>query len=86
MIEFELNNDSINYEVALEILGQERQPFMRAILEEQAKAAPSQPLINYCKTRLTALDELQDALRPGDKETVERILNKDDPIFLRRPS
>ena len=83
MTEHDKFNASIEYEVALEILGQERQPFMLAILEEKAKPSPSQPLITYCENRLTALDELQDSLRLADHATIKRILDKNDPLFLR---
>ena len=35
MLNFGLNDASINYEVALELLGQSLQPFMQAIYEEK---------------------------------------------------
>jgi hypothetical protein len=44
-----INNDSIHYEVALEVLGQKKQPFIRAIAEEKEKPNPSAELIAYCK-------------------------------------
>ena len=37
MLNFGLNDASINYEVALELLGQSLQPFMQAIYEEKQK-------------------------------------------------
>lgn len=81
MLDLGINSSSISYEVALEILGQHRQPFMQAIYEERQKPAPSQAFICYCETRLTALDELQDSLQPADLATIERILTKSDPAF-----
>ena len=79
MLDLGINSISIGYEVALEILGQSRQPFMQAIHEEQQKPAPSQAFIRYCENRLTALDELQDDLRADDLSTIERILSKGEP-------
>lgn len=72
-----INSESIGYEVALEVLGQKRQPLMNAIHEERQKAAPSESFIRYCEACLKAIDELQDSLMPNDKTTIERILNKD---------
>ena len=77
VIDLGINSDSINYEVALEVLGQSRQPFMAAIRQEQAKGAPSQPFVRYCEARLRAIDDLQDELEPHDRDTVERILAQD---------
>ena len=42
MLDLGINSSSISYEVALEVLGQSRQPFMQAIHEEKQKPAPSQ--------------------------------------------
>lgn len=81
MLDLGINSSSISYEVALEVLGQSRQPFMQAIYEELQKPEPSQVFIRYCETRLTALDELQDDLQPSDRATIERILTKGDAVF-----
>ncbi len=81
MLNLGINSDSISYEVALEVLGQNRQPFMQAIYDERQKPAPSQVFIRYCENRLAALDELQEALQPNDMATIERILNKGEPAF-----
>jgi len=81
MLDLGINNDSISYEVALEILGQSRQPFMQAIYEERKKSVPSQAYIRYCEMRLAAIDELQDELQPDDISTIERILTKGDLVF-----
>ena len=75
MLDLGINNDAIAFEVALETLGQCRQPFMQAIHEEQSKALPSEALIQYYKTRLLALDELQDCITPQDMDAVRRILD-----------
>lgn len=76
-IDVGINSESINFEVALEALGQSRQPFMLAILEEKKKNAPSECFIRYCEARLSAIDDLQDDLELADKETIDRILAKD---------
>ena len=81
MLDLGINSSSISYEVALEVLGQSRQPFMQAIHEEKQKAEPSQVFIRYCESRLAALDELQDTLQPTDQATIERILTKGEPAF-----
>jgi len=81
MLDLGINNDSISYEVALEVLGQSRQPFMRAIREERQKPVPSQAYIRYCEMRLAAISELQDELRPSDISTIDHILTKGDPVF-----
>lgn len=81
MLDLGINSSSISYEVALEVLGQSRQPFMQAIHEEKQKPAPSQVFIRYCESRLVALDELQDSLQPTDVATIERILTKGEPAF-----
>mgnify|MGYP000355478772 CR=1 FL=1 len=76
-----INSESIGFEVALEVLGQSRQPFMNAIHEERQKPAPSEAFICYCEMRLKAIDALQDSLKLNDKDTIRRILTK-DPVFL----
>ncbi|UIX82633.1 hypothetical protein [Xylella fastidiosa] len=37
MLDLGINSGSISYEVALEVLGQSRQPFMQAIYKREAK-------------------------------------------------
>lgn len=81
MLDLGINSSSISYEVALEVLGQRRQPFMQAIHDERKKKVPSEAFIRYCESRLAALDELQDDLLPGDMDTIERILDKSDIAF-----
>lgn len=73
-----LNDASINYEVALEVLGQSMQPFIRAIADERAKPDPSAALVAYCEARKTALSRMQRALRPDDLATITAILDRDD--------
>lgn len=76
-----INSNSIKYEVALEILGQERAPLMRAIRLENAKAAPCMALTQFFQARLHALDELQNELRPSDLDAIEMVLDKNNRLF-----
>jgi hypothetical protein len=79
-----INSESIDYEVALEILGQSLQPFIMAIQHERAKAHPSEALIAYCEAQKAALRDLQEDLRVDDRETIELILNPNAPVFIPR--
>lgn len=79
----EMSRDPIGYEVALETLGQSRQPFMQKIIAEEAKEKPSEQMIAFCKARLSAIDQLQYALLPDDYDTIEHILTINDPIIGR---
>jgi hypothetical protein len=76
MVDLGINSNSISYEVAVEILGQSRQPIMNAIREEKAKPQPSTVLIKYLEDRLSAIDALQDNLTVSDVSTIEKILDK----------
>ena len=76
-----INSDSIQYEVALEILGQERQPLMTAIRLEREKSEPSEAFLNYCRARLTAIDDLQSDLRSTDRDTIHQILDPQNKLF-----
>lgn len=80
-VDLVINDAAIKFEVALEILGQERQPFMAALRAERTKPAPSQAMIRYCEMRLAALDELQGSLRTDDAGTVSQILDMKNRLF-----
>lgn len=81
MIDLGINSDSIHYETALEILGQSKQPFMTAIINEKTKSAPSKEFIKFCEMRLAALSELQDELRHNDIDTIAKILDKNETLI-----
>lgn len=70
-----INGDSINYEVALERLGQCLQPLMEQLRLERAKASPSQSYIDYGTAQLAAIDRLQCDLEPTDRELIMKILD-----------
>lgn len=77
MLENIINADGIAFEVALEALGQGRQPFMQAITAERKKDKPSAVLIDYYEARIKALDNLQDSITPDDMDAVRRIFDKE---------
>ena len=81
-----INSESIDYEVALENLGQRLQPFIMALQHEREKAQPSAALIAYCEAQMAAISHLQEDLRVNDHETIARILNPQDSVFgMRTP-
>ena len=81
-----INSESIDYEVALENLGQRLQPFIMALQHEREKAQPSAALIAYCEAQMAAISNLQEDLRVSDHETIARILNPQDSVFgMRTP-
>jgi hypothetical protein len=81
MTKWQLDDVGIKYEVALEILGQEKQPFVNALWEERRKASPSEAVMAYCKARIAALDDLQESLRSNDAETIGQILDKNNKLY-----
>lgn len=80
-VDLVINDAAIKFEVALEILGQERQVFMTTLRAEWTRPVPSQAMIRYCEMRLAALDELQASLRTDDAGTVSQILDKKNRLF-----
>jgi hypothetical protein len=78
-----LNSDSIAFEVAIEALGQSRQPLMQALAQERASSTPSAALIAYYAARLRTVDALQDELTPKDVDIVRRILAGDPLLVVR---
>ena len=81
-----INSESIDYEVALENLGQRLQPFIMALQHEREKAQPSAALIAYCEAQMAAISNLQEDLRVNGHETIARILNPQDSVFgMRTP-
>lgn len=81
MPKWQLDDAGINYEVALDILGQEKQPFVNTMWEERRKEKPSEALVAYCEARIAALDDLQESLRSGDTELISQILDKNNKLF-----
>jgi hypothetical protein len=76
-----INSESIQFEVALEKLGQSQQLFIQEIAREKSKPVPSMPYINYCNSRISSIEDLQDTLDPTDRDTILKIL-EDSPAFV----
>jgi hypothetical protein len=73
---------SVDYEVALEVLGQYKQAFLQKEYYEKKKDNPSQALLNYCRVRLEALDDLQDELETTDTELIAQIIDPANSRFF----
>ncbi|MDR1051687.1 MAG: antitoxin [Deltaproteobacteria bacterium] len=76
-----INSESIQFEVALEKLGQSKQLFIQEIGKEKEKPVPSLAYIQYCESRKSIIDDLQDTLDPNDRDTILKIL-EDSPAFV----
>jgi hypothetical protein len=73
---------SVDYEVALEVLGQYKQPFVQAKYDEEQKEHPNQAFLDYCRTRIAALRELQDELDTEDTELIAKIIDPKNSNFF----
>jgi hypothetical protein len=73
---------SVDYEVALEVLGQYKQPFVQAEYDEEQKEHPNQAFIDYCRARINALGELQDELATEDTELIAKIIDPKNSNFF----
>ena len=80
-IDLGINDANIKYEVALDALGGDLQPFLEAIRLEKEKAKPSTAAITYFEMRMRAIDELQQELRPTDLDTINQIHDKNNRLF-----
>lgn len=80
-IDLGINDASLKYEVALEALGGDLQPFLEAIRLENEKAKPSAAAITYFEMRMRAIDELQQELLPADLDTINQILDPNNRLF-----
>jgi hypothetical protein len=70
----------IRLEVAIETLGQSKQPFIQATLQEEAKENPSKALLEYWRGRKALLTHLQRNLRISDEHAFALIAAKDKLI------
>ena len=64
-----------DYEVALEILGQSKQPLVSALFDEYNKENPDQKLISFLEQKKAAIDDLMEDLSPDDDYLIKLILN-----------
>lgn len=75
------NMRGIRMEVAIEILGQMKQPLIQAMELEKGKENPSAALLEYWRGRKALLSNLQQNLRIGDVRAIELIADKSNLIF-----
>jgi hypothetical protein len=73
---------SVDYEVALEVLGQYKQPFVQAEYDEEQKQSPNQAFLDYCRARIQVLSDLQDELDTSDIELITRIIDPKNSKFF----
>ena len=69
-----------DYEVALDILGQSQQPLVQARYDECNKENPNPELLEFLRSRMAAVDELINNLKPDDEYLIKRILDKNDVL------
>lgn len=68
------------YEVAIEILGQSKQPLVNEIHEERKKNIPNEQYLKFLKARKAVIDSLIDELDPKNEYLIKRILDKNDVL------
>jgi hypothetical protein len=68
-------------EVAIEMLGQMKQPLIQAMEREKSKENPSTVLIEYWRGRKDLLTQFQRNIRVGDVDAIKLIAEKSNLIF-----
>lgn len=84
MVEAEFEHENmagIRLEVAMELLGQMKQPFIQAMELEKGKEKPSTALLEYWRGRKALLSQLQQNLRGDDVAAIKLIASKSNLIF-----
>lgn len=76
----------VDYEVALEILGQSKAPFVNARYEEwqKPKEEQNQKLLNFLNAKMNVIDDLMDDLDPFDPKDaplIKAILDPKNTVF-----
>jgi hypothetical protein len=80
--EFEHENmPGIRMEVAIEMLGQMKQPLIQAMELEKSKENPSAVLLEYWRGRKDLLTKFQRDIRVGDVAAIKLIAEKNNLIF-----
>lgn len=74
-------NPGLDFEVAIEILGQSKNPLVMAIHNERSKEQPNEKLLAFLKQKKAAIDNLMDNLYPEDTELIRMILDKENQIL-----
>lgn len=70
-----------DYEVALEILGQSKQPLVSALFNERNRENPDPKLIAFLKKKKEAIDDLMEELDPNDEYLIKLILNPEYTVM-----
>lgn len=70
-----------DYEVALEILGQSKQPLVSALFNERNKENPDKKMILFLEQKKAAIDDLMDSLSPNDENLIKQILDPNSTLF-----
>ncbi|MEN9983601.1 MAG: hypothetical protein RI918_1570 [Pseudomonadota bacterium] len=84
MVESEFEHENmpgIRMEVAIEMLGQMKQPLIQAMEREKSKENPSTVLIEYWRGRKDLLTQFQRNIRVGDVDAIKLIAEKSNLIF-----
>lgn len=66
------------FEVAIEILGQSKQPLVNEIDIEEDRENPDEKYLKFLYAREALVENLLDELEPSDEYLVKRILDKND--------
>lgn len=75
------NMPGIRMEVAIEMLGQMKQPLIQAMELESSKENPSSVLLEYWRGRKSLLTQFQRNIRVGDVDAIKLIADKSNLIF-----
>ena len=78
-----MNDKIIRFEVALEILGQSKAPFVNEIHRERKKENPNPLKIRFLQERKSAIDNLMDDLMPDDLELIAEIFGENTKQLYR---
>ena len=78
-----LDDKITRFEVALEILGQSKSPFVNEIWRERKKENPNHLKIRFLQERKSAIDNLMDDLMPDDLELIAEIFGENTKQLYR---
>lgn len=70
-----------DYEVALEILGQSKQPLVSSLFNEKNKENPDTKMISFLEQKKAAIDDLMENLSPNDENLIKQILDPNSMLF-----
>ena len=70
-----------DYEVALEILGQSKQPLVSSLFNERNKENPDKKMISFLEQKKAAIDDLMENLSPNDENLIKQILDPNVTFF-----